>query len=499
MVHKVTPPVISADHYFSLVESLAKDGLIDAVELQQLHFLVDQNQNGATDWNILSTLSTGQFQELSTLLGRHGIAISDLISLPHVEWVSVDAFKPKTSKESLEIEDPRLAKIMRTNATYEDLPFHADKFVAANATVMNHETFRQAVLREAEEMDIDLASLSTMGVNEAIVTVGKIVAHHVQYFTELADKPLAFKKTHSFDEYQKALVAGELAQFNTPQDKKVDGMSADELWQFGRMVCCHYAQLSRAVFSIIKSINPNLNNTYMLYMRSAGDQWDYDLGHAWNMVISVEPTGRFLATFIDTTWAERATDEGEPVFDSSGFDALDDSHFGKNLKYLELYKQSLYNYLSDHHRMNSFSADRMIPEAERIRESGALYLYRVEHAREGYEKILHLLPILQELDQLAFTCPDIFSSWSHAHSADMQLRIWTDWYALALSNLGISEQDFTHLSLSEIIKSYGDYLSPEKVAAFHEVTREVMRYFPEKVTINGQPRSTRDFLNHLLE
>jgi len=267
-------------------------------------------------------------------------------SPPEKPYLKIDIkkfseYNPSTSPKTAEIKDNTLLQsILNGFDAY---------FIADNVNVADKEKLFVLVTNAALDMGYGLIDLPRLSIGEAVELAARITAHRLHYIGYFNTKPLQASRVklekilvrpnlgveekiiledavgelkeaekHAKDMADEILrYSGELIIANG-----TDKLPAEELLQRGMFVVCrNYVAVNKAVFDVLKLMNPNLKNTYMSIYNN--------LSHAWNQVTTVysdEQNNLVLeVTFIDPSH-----------YDTVGnIEALDEYHFGPDFDRLK--------------------------------------------------------------------------------------------------------------------------------------------------------------------
>jgi hypothetical protein len=202
-----------------------------------------------------------------------------------------------------------------------------------NVFLSNPSEFRENVLKTAKELGYN--DVSNLGVKEALLLCGKIVAKRLEYNMKMIEGE---NLPEDPDEKYRLLFMMALKGIDprNPESRRVDAMPTDKLFSEGLGVCRNYATVNQAVFDVVKSENSNLNNTYMRHFEADSISHVLSLSHAWDLVTTAYEEGNKIVldmTFVDPTWLDtriKNYDNKGKISEGSEeefYEAFDDAHF----------------------------------------------------------------------------------------------------------------------------------------------------------------------------
>ena len=213
--------------------------------------------------------------------------LSFLVGTVTLEFVPFSEFYPKVYEGNIETDKPVETYLKEGPLVMEEkeLGIETNSKIGIYE-IENFDRFKSLVLEEAKKLGYSVEKIKSLFIHKAVELSAMITASRMKIEKEA---------------------------------EEMDEMEEDKIFEKGVGVCRHYADVNMAVFSVLKSINPRLKNTYISWYAPQDLTRHFLFLHAWNQVVSIVGKNKALVTFIDPTW-----------LDTKGkIDAFDEVHFGK--------------------------------------------------------------------------------------------------------------------------------------------------------------------------
>ncbi len=212
----------------------------------------------------------------------------------------IDSLNPLNVKY-VSFEEPLFDSIIKESNEIPEQIKRKIKYRDSYTLIRDKEQFNKNVFNEALKLGYNKEKISQAKPKEAIQLTVEVVSEKMSYY-DVDNDP-------SFDKLRKDELFPE-----------------DDLFSKGVGDCDKYSKLTTSVFNILKDVNPNLKNIYLIDEEVAGGRI---LGHSWNAII-FSSNNSIYVSHIDPTF-----------YDNKGeLQAKKDYHIAENeLEFLaEFYK-----------------------------------------------------------------------------------------------------------------------------------------------------------------
>lgn len=293
------------------------------------------------------------FNEVASLFIKRGLSISKYLLIQHVKLSRFEDFNPPPPSREQSFHDPFVRDYFTKYGSIDTM-LALDKGQSVDPQeplFEDYGKFKSDVLAVAGELGFNAENIASLSIHDAVMLCGRILAKRMEYA-----KDMIGKKEDVFFGRKKITVAldlimsdlsGQKIDLRNERARDIDAMPIDRLFAGGAGICRNYARLNVGVFRVIKELNRNLSNTFMVQV--SPDDNDHNLPHAWNMVSTLNGNDVDV-TYVDPTWLDtrnKTATNAEGGFrskesDESAYNAYDKDHYEPLLYWAKFYLADFY-------------------------------------------------------------------------------------------------------------------------------------------------------------